>query len=432
MGINVLHGTSVEKNTPPSMPTSPKVVLKGTHKGKEVLLGLEESVLSKHMMLIGGTGSGKSTLFYHIIKQLKQDMTKDDVMIVFDAKGDYYQRFYESGDCVIGNSQEYFATSERWNIFREMLADGHDDQMININTSEICKALFSERVKNSTNTFFPNAARDLLAAVLVNTIRLANYNKNFCDQLYNSRIREYLDSSSREKLYDYLDSFADLKSVLSYIGGDNAQSWGVLAEMMSVVRDTFMGVFCEKGQFSIRGFVRAKGGKTLFLEYDLALGGVLTPVYKLLIDLALKEALGRSKSSGNVYIVCDEFKLLPDLQHIEDAVNFGRSLGVKVFAGLQSIEQLRYIYGEKRGNSIAAGFATVIAFRANDEPTRKFISGLYGENMLLEQYPMLNKQRDETARIGLTVEEWDLMSLCVGEAVVGLPMTPPFRFYFEE
>ena len=92
--------------------------------------------------------------------------------------------------------------------------------------------------------------------------------------------------------------------------------------------------------------MRKKGGKILFIEYDLTSGSVLTPIYRLLIDLALKEALGRSRGHGNVYIICDEFKLLPYLQHIEDAVNFGRSLGVKVVAGLQSISQLYELYGE--------------------------------------------------------------------------------------
>ena len=52
-------------------------------------------------------------------------------------------------------------------------------------------------------------------------------------------------------------------------------------------------------------------------------------MYRLLIDLALKEALGRSHSAGDVYMIIDEFKLLPKLQHIDDALNFGRSLREK-------------------------------------------------------------------------------------------------------
>lgn len=434
VGKTVLQGNSVSKNPIPPMPQNPKVVLRGEFVGKPASFGLGEDVLSKHMMLVGGTGCGKSTLFYHIIKQLKAKMTSDDVMIVFDSKGDFYSKFFNpSKDCVIGNSAQYYQPSQRWNIFKEILADGWDDRHVLMNTQEICKALFDDRTKNNTNNpFFPNAARDLLAAVLTTVVRLGENNPQFCvDNFYNNRVREFLDSSSGPSLCQFLDGFNDTRSVLSYIEGDSAQSQGVLAEMFSVIRDVFVGVFAEKGKFSMRNFVRQKGGRTLFIEYDLSIGSVLTPIYKMLFDLALKEALGRSKSQGNVYFICDEFKLLPNLQHIDDGVNFGRSLGVKVFAGLQSIEQLYEIYGQSRGKNLAAGFSSILAFRANDVTTREYISNLHGKNMVLEQYTRLDNSRVEEKRIGSTVEDWDLNSLRVGEAIVGLPFAPPFRFYFE-
>lgn len=433
VGKNVLQGTSVTKNGLPTPPNNPVLTLKGEYNGKSTSFSLGEDIVSKHMMMVGATGCGKSTLFYHIIEQLKKKMTVDDVMIVFDSKGDFYSKFHTDKDCVIGNSPQYIQQSERWNIFKEILADGWDERRVMMNSTEICKALFDDRTKKNTNNpFFPNAARDLLSALLVTIIRIGVGEKQFIyNNFYNNRVKEFLDSCSGQDLCNFLDGFSDMRSVMSYIEGDNAQSQGVLAEMFSVVRDVFMGVFCEKGKFSMRNFVRQKGGRTLFVEYDLSIGSVLTPVYKVLFDLALKEALGRTTSQGNVYFICDEFKLLPNLQHIDDGVNFGRSLGVKVFAGLQSIEQLYEIYGPSRGKNLAAGFSSIIAFRANDVTTREYISSLHGKNMVLEQYRMLNNAMVEEKRIGATVEDWDLNSLRVGEAIVGLPFTPPFRFYFE-
>ncbi|MEE0913152.1 MAG: type IV secretion system DNA-binding domain-containing protein [Ruminococcus sp.] len=433
VGKNVIQGTSVSKNPIPLSKSNSVIKLKGEFNGKPAEFGLGEDVISKHMMLVGGTGCGKSTLFYHIIEQIKRKMTADDVMIIFDSKGDFYSKFYSKKDCVIGNSSQYINQSEKWNIFKEILADGWDDRQVMLNTQEICKALFSDRTKgNNNNPFFPNAARDLLAAIIIASIRLGVDDKSFVSEtFYNNKIKEFLDSSSGQDLCDYLDGFDDMRSVLSYIEGDSAQSQGVLAEMYSVIRDVFIGVFAEKGKFSMRNFVRRKGGRTLFIEYDLSIGSVLTPMYKMLFDLALKEALGRTKSQGNVYLICDEFKLLPNLEHIDDGVNFGRSLGVKVFAGLQSIEQLFEIYGQSRGKNLAAGFSSIIAFRANDVTTREYISNLHGKNMVLEQYRMMNNTMVEEKRIGSTVEDWDLNSLRVGEAIVGLPFAPPFRFYFE-
>ena len=171
VGKNVIQGTAVSKNPLPLAKANSVIKLKGEFNGKPAEFGLGEDIISKHMMLVGGTGCGKSTLFYHIIEQLKRKMTADDVMIIFDSKGDFYSKFYSKNDCVIGNSSQYISQSEKWNIFKEILADGWDDRQVMLNTQEICKALFSDRTKgNNNNPFFPNAARDLLAAIIIASI----------------------------------------------------------------------------------------------------------------------------------------------------------------------------------------------------------------------------------------------------------------------
>ena len=181
-----------------------------------------------------------------------------------------------------------------------------------------------------------------------------------------------MDCSDVDQLLTFLSFDDDARSVASYIDGRGEQANGVLAEMYSIVRDIFTGIFAEHGNFSIRNFVRNKGGKTLYVEYDLSIGQTLTPMYRLLFDLALKEALGRQRQEGNVYLILDEFRLLPHLQHIDDGVNFGRSLGVKVFAGVQNVEQLFETYKENRGRSILAGFSNLFLFHNDDPSTLKY------------------------------------------------------------
>lgn len=433
----ILHGDLLEKNFPPVLNTStPALVrLKGKYHSNSAVFDIDESILSKHSLFIGGTGCGKTTLFFHFVDQLKRKMTNDDIMIIFDSKGDFYSKFGRKDDYVLGNSSQYIQKSVKWNIFKEILADGTDERNYIFNIHEICKSFFAERLKKTSNAFFPHAASDLFSAILISLIRdckssATNRNTYF----YNDKLREIIDGFTVEHIIDNLRDHTDLNSVISYIDGGGDQSQGVLSEMYSVIKEIFIGVFAEHGTFSIRDFVKKKGGKTLFIEYDLSIGSVLTPVYSLLFDLALKEALGRNAShaKGNVYLICDEFRLLPNLQHIDDGVNFGRSLGVKVFAGLQSINQLIEVYGDARGKNIAAGFSSVYAFRANDSETRKFIIDLFGKNYILEQYMTLDKKYVEDKRNGNTVEDWDMISLGVGEAIVGLPFQKPFRFQFND
>lgn len=140
-----------------------------------------------------------------------------------------------------------------------------------------------------------------------------------------------------------------------------------------MIRQVFVGNFAKAGTLSIRDLVRKKGGKKIFIEYDIGVGSMLTPIYSLMFDLAIKEALCRAKSEGNVFFVVDEFKLLPNLKHIDDAVNFGRSLGIKFMIGIQNTDQIIEAYNENMAKNIFSGFLNQFAFKVGDHSTRTYI-----------------------------------------------------------
>ena len=96
-------------------------------------------------------------------------MTDQDVMIVFDTKGDFYQSFYRPGDVVISNDATACGPEgpDYWNLFNEL--EPGEDMEVAIN--EISKTLFAQRLKNTTQPFFPNAAKDLFGAVLAHFSR---------------------------------------------------------------------------------------------------------------------------------------------------------------------------------------------------------------------------------------------------------------------
>jgi len=430
----LLHGEKVSDNNIRKIGAKGYISIPGCFNGENAKIELTADDLSKHTLLIGATGCGKTNVFYHYIMQIKSKLASNDVMIIFDTKGDFVKRFYTSGDYIIGNSKQYSDKSAVWNIYKEIVADGWNEENIEQNTREIVHSIFKDAIeKNNSQPFFPNAATDLLVAIIIAHLRFLKGDKAAMNSFLNNRaLKRYLDNLSVKKIEALLANEDDLKAVLTYLGdGQSDQSMGVISELQSVVRQIFVGIFREAGDFSISNFVKRKGGKTLFVEYDLAQGETLTPIYRLLFDLALKEAMGRTKAEGNVYFVCDEFKLLPNLAHIEDGVNFGRSLGVKVLVGLQSIEQLYEIYGTSKGKNIAAGFSNIIAFKANDPSTRDYIRGLYGENIVLEQYTGLANTIVEEKRSGKAIEDWDMTSLDIGEAIVGLPFASPFTFKFD-
>ena len=86
------------------------------------------------------------------------------------------------------------------------------------------------------------------------------------------------------------------------------------------------------------------------------------------------------------------------------------------------------LYGEYRGKNILAGFSSVFAFRANDADTRKFITDLYGENVVMEQRKSLSNVMTEEQKNAHVVEDWDMRDLNIGEAIVGFHLESLLNF----
>lgn len=401
---------------------------------------LNPRILSRHILLLGGAGSGKTNVFNLTVEQLrdKDNDNSNDVFIVFDTKGDFQKNFGRPGDTILGNGREYRKDSAHWNIFEDILADGDNPEDYELNAKELAASLFDGR-GSSSQPFFNNAARDIFAHIVIYFIRRAKEAPDSRGHILNNKeLVRFFMSADIDKYNHVFNFYPDMRGLLSYIGdGRTSQALGVLGELKSMLYDCFLGVFAEddhKDRFSMRKAVRAKGGHAVFVEYDLAIGETMTPIYRLLIDLALKEALGRSDSDkGNVYMILDELKLLPKLRHLDDALNFGRSMGVKVVAGLQTINQLYDIYGRDKSLVILGGFATVFGFHTSDHESRQYISDLFGRNVVGYQYIGIDKMIEKREREGNTVELWDQLKLKQGQAVVGLAdEDTPFIFQFPE
>ena len=69
----IIYGSLLEDNLPPRemLLGGGAVSLPGTINDKFINLSIFADVLSKHSLIIGGTGCGKTKLFYHFVSQIK-------------------------------------------------------------------------------------------------------------------------------------------------------------------------------------------------------------------------------------------------------------------------------------------------------------------------------------------------------------------------
>ena len=425
----VINGSQLIDNKP-ALPDEPSISFCSINDEK---WGMTEEQANGGVLAIGGKGAGKTNYVYTHLDKILSNIGEQDTMIIFDTKGDFARRYYNYNDPkheIICNSCEFAKYAKKWNIFQEALADGSDIQRIALNINELARALFAEH-ESAHQPFFPNAARSLFGAYLMCQIRWGRGEK-----LTNKGIVKFFNKANGLDGYEEIwKRDEDLRYVASYLGDlkTSSQGLGVISTVHNMINALFVGVFGENGSFSIRNFVREKGGKVLFLQYDLSIGETLCPIYSLLVDLALKEVLSSSSNNhGNVYFILDELKLLPTLTHLDDAVNFGREMGVRVIAGLQSVNQLYAQYGEYKAKAALAGFNTLLGFRPNDAETRNFIKERCGANLLKQPYRSYKDETETQIRDGYVVEDWHLLNLKRGEAIVCLDEGNPFTFHFKE
>ena len=80
--------------------------------------------------------------------------------------------------------------------------------------------------------------------------------------------------------------------------------------------------------------------------------------------------------------------------------------------------------------NIFSGFLNQFAFKVSDHSTRTYIKERAGENRKCTTLKSTTVQ--EMVDKANVVEDWDIARLSLGEAVVMLNSSPPFKFKFNE
>ena len=401
----------------------------GVHGAPGTGIRLDDAAMGRHVLYLGGIGTGKTVGMTALITSIRASLTENDVMVFFDTKGDYYESFHRPGDAVIAASTaNEFDGQVSWNLFEEF-RDVPRGRAVEDEILEVCNGLFSSLMADAgDNAYFANAARDVFVALVT-----AMYRKS--DDRSNKDVRLIVGGMSHAEMIALLDDPAnnDLRGAKNYIAKEGGNStMATMAFMQQVIQESFRSSFGREGTFSIRRFVREKGAKALFLEYDIASGTMLAPVYKTMIDVAMKEAMSRSRTGGRVFFVLDEFALLPELTHLSNGLNFGRSLGLRFIVGTQNIRQVQEMYGEHMAASVLSSFGTVFAFRLYDGNSREFVRDRFGRNKKIARFESVvrNNGMKEDTRDGYVVEDWDLSALPVGTCIAAIPDHAPVRFTF--
>lgn len=428
-----LFGTILDLN-PAVQPVKPVVSFRNPQSGG--WFGLDRTAANANSLYLGASGSGKTNAIGLHLDQLRAQGA-NDLFVIFDTKGDFYRDFYQTGDLIIGNdSFSHLPGYVSWNIFKDILSAGNKRELM---AYEIGANLFKDR-KNQSQPFFSNSAKEVFCNILIHFIRHHSEDRNM---MTNGALVRTIKRAAPEW---YTEIFSeqvnpDMHGLLSCIGKlDSNQAAGVIGEMKSMLYDLFKDTFASEDydrSLSIRSFVRNERGRALFVEYDLSAGESLQPMFRLLIDLAMKEAMARPENAtGNIYFVLDELHLIPNSEYLKTLLHYGRSKHATVIAGLQSVNQIYAMMekngGKSAGQALLSGFPNVFAFRTDDYESRDYIVNLHGDNVVSYYYSTsATRESPVREREGKVVESWDVASLSKGDVIAGICGNPPFRFHYD-
>jgi type IV secretory pathway TraG/TraD family ATPase VirD4 len=299
------------------------------------------------ILALGATRSGKTEASKWIVSQ--QETSSAEPKVIYDHKDDWQQYLQQQGQPYIRLSAE--DSTHHWNLFLELEDESDAD--------EIARAIFPDNPEN----YFDDVAPQVFAAI----IKYLDREGRKADEVpTNQDLVRYVRERPKEDIFEALNTYPDLSGAASHLDPSaEGQANGVYGSLQRTVTKVFKGDFAKEGAFSIRDYMENPQGYALVLDYPQRQGESTKPMFRLLIDLAAREAL--SDKERESYFILDEIAQLPNLRRLDELVNVGAGQAIQVLATIQSVSQLKDNYGRDAADAIMAGFRSKLIMRCGDK-----------------------------------------------------------------
>ena len=130
-------------------------------------IGFSDATLGRHILFLGGIGSGKTVGMTALVDSIRADSGPDDTFVFFDSKGDYIERFFVDGDVSLSPVRESpHPAAQLWNLFAEL----HDVAPADLpETVRELVASLMDASDGDQNRIWVAMASDVIAALITAT-----------------------------------------------------------------------------------------------------------------------------------------------------------------------------------------------------------------------------------------------------------------------
>lgn len=324
----------------------------------------------RHFLLLGGSGSGKTSILWPVINQAVE---RGDRALIFSFKGDFQQK----ATFPFSLLAPWDSRSVRWQLGRDIRTRLHAESL--------AKTLIPTPERDP---IWAQGAQGLLTAIISEV--QAKYGEKW--GFY--RLAQACSVALSD--YDSLVQTVMQESPLArsfLMGKDSKTTASYLAQMASNLSDVVnLGVadYSNQGQpWSVRDWLAGKGPNAAILGYLPESENLSGAYCASVIEQTVKQILGfpdAPPEARRIWLFLDEVPQAGKIPSITSALEAARSKGCRVVLGMQGVAQLEEHGYSKNTLRIWAGQCGIkIVANLSDPDDQRWASNLLGDRDL-ERY----------------------------------------------
>jgi type IV conjugative transfer system coupling protein TraD len=345
-------------------------------KESDIMIGdlpLLKDAETRHILVTGTTGCGKTNLFDIILPQIRRRKNKS---IVIDIKGKYVAKYYNPATDFIFNP--FDQRSVDWDIWADCQMESHYDSFAN--------SIIPEK-KNNHDDVWDKSSRIVLVEALK---KLAARGRANIAELFHT-----IDEMDLVEMEAFFQSTSAAKLISKT---SEKTTFSILMNLVSNItplRCLKISTGISKEGFSFRNWITSNNNHDSWLFISARSDQIdsIRTLMSAALDTALNAALSLEEDKKRrIWFIADEIPVLNKLSVLKKGLTLGRENGCSIMLGIQDIPQLSSIYGFDDAKTILNNINTHFIFRYQDSTTAREISEMLG---VVEQ-----EQHNETQSYG--------------------------------
>jgi type IV conjugative transfer system coupling protein TraD len=334
--------------------------LKLTRKASKTSIGslpLVKGTETQHILITGGTGSGKTNCLHHLLSSIRHQKQR---AIIVDTTGILTERYYREGKDIILSPLD--PRGAPWHPWIECIDK--------TNYAAMAESFIPQSLSEGDN-YWRTSARIVLSSLL----------EQLEDKPSNTALAEKI---LREPLKE-LCAFVKGTKAASLLDISSEKTAASIRSVLSSFLSCFEFLSNTYDPFSVRNWIQQESDEWLFISCKTNQRAALNPLLSCWFSVAIRSLLElKPDFDRRVWFVIDELPTLNRLRDLETLLAESRKYGGCAILALQSPAQLDAIYGQASAQTIIGNCATKIVFAEQNPINAARIAEIFGEQEIKE------------------------------------------------